>query len=134
MPDLFATDGLTVALGLAAASAFLLHTLLTPQSLVHPILLGRQSDVDRVRKPGESALYRNYGTGLMSRVCTLKNKERKLYTQIICQQLPSRPAEGIKPLLDLVKPDFSSSRSLWGTSVSLPTDFFYISSYTAYNP
>ena len=66
MPDLFATDGLTVALGLAAASAFLLHTLLTLQSLVHPILLGRQSDVDRVRKPGESALYRNYGTGLMS--------------------------------------------------------------------
>ena len=69
MPDLLATDGLTYALGFAAAVAFLLHTYLTPQSLVHPILLGRQSDVERVRQKGESAVYRNYGTGLMGRVC-----------------------------------------------------------------
>lgn len=67
MPDLLATDGLTVVLGLAAAGAFLLHSFFTPQSLVHPILLGRQSDVDRVRTSGESAVYRNYGTGLMAR-------------------------------------------------------------------
>ena len=66
MPSLTETDGLTVVLGIVAAGAFLLHSFLTPQSLVHPILLGRQSDVDRVRKPRESAVYRNYGTGLMS--------------------------------------------------------------------
>lgn len=68
MPDLLSTDSLTVTLGLLAAGAFLLHTFLTPQPLVHPILLGRQSDVDRVRRAGESAVYRNYGTGLMSMV------------------------------------------------------------------
>lgn len=69
MPNLLATDSYTVALGIAALGAYLLNNFLTPQSLVHPILLGRQSDVDRVRKPGESAVYRNYGTGLMGSVC-----------------------------------------------------------------
>ena len=62
------TDDLTILLGLITASIFLLHNLYKPQSLVHPILLGRQSDVGRVRNPGESAVHRNYGTGLMGRV------------------------------------------------------------------
>ena len=62
------TDDLTILLGLITASIFLLHNLYKPQSLVHPILLGRQSDVSRVRNPGESAVHRNYGTGLMGRV------------------------------------------------------------------
>ena len=62
------TDDLTVILGLAAAGLFLLHNLYKPQSLVHPILLGRQSDVSRVRNPRESAIYRNYSTGMMGRV------------------------------------------------------------------
>jgi long-chain acyl-CoA synthetase len=65
------TDDLTVALGLSLAAVFLLGSYLAPQSLVHPILLGRQSDVERVRKPGESAVYRNYGTGLSGRVRSL---------------------------------------------------------------
>ncbi|KAH8117503.1 hypothetical protein DFH11DRAFT_1700279 [Phellopilus nigrolimitatus] len=99
MPDLLATDGLTYFLGFTAAAAFLLHSFLTPQSLVHPILLGRQSDVERVRQAGESAVYRNYGTGLMGR-------------------LPTRPANAIMTLLDFIKPDFSASRSLWSTNIT----------------
>ena len=70
MPDLLATDTLTVPLGIVCAIAFLLHTYLTPQSLVHPILLGRQADVERIRKPGESAIYRSYATGMMGQVCS----------------------------------------------------------------
>jgi len=66
--DYLVTDDLTILLGLIAATVFLLHTFNKPQPLVHPILLGRQSDVARVRNPGESAVYRNYGTGLISRV------------------------------------------------------------------
>jgi long-chain acyl-CoA synthetase len=62
------TDDLTILLGLIAATVFLLNNLYKPQPLVHPILLGRQSDVARVRQSGESAVYRNYGTGLMGRV------------------------------------------------------------------
>lgn len=66
--DYLVTDDLTVLLGLIAATLFLVQNLYKPQPLVHPILLGRQSDTGRVRKPGESAVYRNYGTGLMGRV------------------------------------------------------------------
>ena len=62
------TDDLTVLLGLIAVTVFLLRNLYKPQPLVHPILLGRQSDVGRVRNSKESTLYRNYGTGLMGRV------------------------------------------------------------------
>ena len=76
--DLLATDDLTILLGVVTASIFLLSNLYKPQSLVHPILLGRQSDVSRVRNPGESAVYRYYGTGIMGRVsCTFHSKLRK---------------------------------------------------------
>jgi long-chain acyl-CoA synthetase len=66
--DYLVTDDLTILLGLIGLTVFLLHSLYKPQPLVHPILLGRQSDVAKVRNPGESALYRNYGTGLLGRV------------------------------------------------------------------
>jgi hypothetical protein len=68
LSELLVTDDLTILLGLITASIFLLYNLYKPQSLVHPILLGRQSDVARVRMPGESAVHRNYATGLMGRV------------------------------------------------------------------
>jgi long-chain acyl-CoA synthetase len=68
LSELLVTDDLTILLGLITASLFLLYNLYKPQSLVHPILLGRQSDVARVRMPGESAVHRNYATGLMGRV------------------------------------------------------------------
>lgn len=68
LSDYLITDDLTIILSLVAAGLFLLHNLYKPQSLVHPILLGRQSDVARVRNSGESAVYRNYGTGMMGRV------------------------------------------------------------------
>ena len=66
--DYLLTDDLTILLSLIAATVFLLNNLYKPQPLVHPILLGRQSDVGRARNPGESAIYRNYATGLMGRV------------------------------------------------------------------
>lgn len=68
LSDYVVTDDLTLILSLVAVGLFLLHQLYKPQSLVHPILLGRQSDVARVRDPGESAVYRNYGTGILGRV------------------------------------------------------------------
>jgi long-chain acyl-CoA synthetase len=68
LADYLVTDDLTILLGLIAAAVFLLQSFYRPQPLVHPILLGRQSDVARVRNPGESAVYRNYGTGMMGRV------------------------------------------------------------------
>jgi long-chain acyl-CoA synthetase len=70
-----ATDELTVLLGLVAASTFLLKNLYKPQPLVHPVLLGRQSDASQVRQAGESAIYRNYGTGMMGRVCPIEIRQ-----------------------------------------------------------
>ncbi|KAN0127527.1 acetyl-CoA synthetase-like protein [Lactarius tabidus] len=93
------TDDLTILLGLITASVFLLHNLYRPQSLVHPILLGRQSDVARVRMPGESAVHRNYTTGLMGRFTV-------------------RPAREVMTLLDFIKPESDAPRSLWSTKIS----------------
>lgn len=93
------TDDLTVLLGLIAATVFLLSNLYKPQPLVHPILLGRQSDVGRARNPGESAIYRNYGTGLMGR-------------------FPLRPNKDVHNLVELVRPEVEAPRTLWSTKIT----------------
>ncbi|GLB35348.1 putative AMP-binding enzyme [Lyophyllum shimeji] len=97
--DYLVTDDLTVLLGLIAATVFLLNNLYKPQPLVHPILLGRQSDVGRVRHPGESAVYRNYGTGLMGR-------------------FPLRPTKDVHILADFVRSEVESARTLWSTRLT----------------
>ncbi|EAU88139.1 acetyl-CoA synthetase [Coprinopsis cinerea okayama7 len=97
--DYLVTDDLTILLGLIAATVFLVNNLYKPQPLVHPILLGRQSDVGRARNPGESAVYRNYGTGLMGR-------------------FPIRPGKDVHILLDLVRAETEGPRTLWGTKLT----------------
>ncbi|KAI8998795.1 acetyl-CoA synthetase-like protein [Trametes punicea] len=101
LSDYLVTDDLTVILALVAAGLFLLHNLYKPQALVHPILLGRQSDVARVRNPTESAVYRNYGTGMLGR-------------------FPLRPTKDQQVLLDLVKPEADAPRTLWSTKITNP--------------
>ncbi|KAG6919987.1 hypothetical protein DXG01_013336 [Tephrocybe rancida] len=93
------TDDLTILLGLIAATVFLLNNLYKPQPLVHPILLGRQSDVGRVRNPTESAVYRNYGTGLMGR-------------------FPVRPHKDVHILSDFVRSEVEAARTLWSTRLT----------------
>jgi len=112
------TDDLTILLGLIAIAIFLLESLYKPQPLVHPILLGRQSEVGRVRNAGESALYRNYAVGLMGRV---RSSAFHAFCQVLIVkrtlQFPVRPEKGIHLLSDLVKPDFDTTRTLWSTKV-----------------
>jgi long-chain acyl-CoA synthetase len=111
-----ATDDLTVLLGLSAAALFLLQNLYKPQPLVHPILLGRQSDVAPVRNPSESAVYRNYSTSAMGRVSITASMFSCILTTE--PQLPLRPAAGIQTVIDLVRADVDSPRTLWSTKVS----------------
>ncbi|KAJ7632430.1 acetyl-CoA synthetase [Roridomyces roridus] len=99
--ELLVTDDTTLLLGLIAATVLLLNNLYKAQPLVHPILLGRQSDVARVRNPGESAVYRNYSTGLMGR-------------------FPLRPAKDVHILADLLKADSDAPRTLWSSKISNP--------------
>lgn len=99
LSDYLVTDDLTIVLGIISASVYLLQNLYKPQPLVHPIILGRQSDTSRVRHPGESVVYRNYGTGLMGR-------------------FPIRPDKDVHVVNDLVRPQFESSRTLWSTKIT----------------
>lgn len=93
------TDDLTILLGLVATALFLLHNLYKPQPLVHPILLGRQSDVARVRNPNESAVYRNYSTGMLGR-------------------FPLRPTKDVQTVLDILRPELDAPRTLWSTKIT----------------
>ncbi|KAF8803563.1 hypothetical protein BYT27DRAFT_7195406 [Phlegmacium glaucopus] len=97
--DYLLTDDLTILLSLIAATVFLVNNLYKPQPLVHPILLGRQSDVGRARNPGESAIYRNYGTGLMGR-------------------FPLRPGKDVHIIADFVRPEIEAPRTLWSTKLT----------------
>lgn len=40
-----------------------------PEPLVHPLLLGKQSEVSKVRKEGETGVYRSWATGQDTPVC-----------------------------------------------------------------
>jgi long-chain acyl-CoA synthetase len=62
------TDGLTFTLGAVAAAVFVASKWIEPVSMVPSLILGRQSDASRTRLPGESATWRNYGTGFMSAI------------------------------------------------------------------
>ncbi|PVG02165.1 acetyl-CoA synthetase-like protein [Serendipita vermifera] len=95
------TDEYTVALGIAALTAYFASKILVPPSLVHPLLLGRQSHVAQVRKQNESAIYRNYGTGI--------------------SHLPIAPGKGVVNQVSLLKLDPSTSndeRWLWNKKIT----------------
>ena len=76
-------DVYTVIIGLAL-TAFVTHTLMSSvEPDIHPFILARQSYADRVRNPGESAVYRSpdvhTGGGLRTGL-DVKLKEDKPYT------------------------------------------------------
>ena len=60
----FEIDNLTVFL-LALLLGLLVYNRLfaQPQPLVHPLLLGKQSEPSAVRKEGETGVYRSWATG-----------------------------------------------------------------------
>lgn len=51
--------------------ALMLWQRMKPQSLVHPLMLGKQAEPGPVRKTGESAIYRSWATGHNAPVCPL---------------------------------------------------------------
>ncbi|WWC67281.1 uncharacterized protein I206_101189 [Kwoniella pini CBS 10737] len=57
-------DNLTIILLFLLATLAIYHRFFsTPQPLVHPLLLGKQSDISTVRKSGETGVYRSWATG-----------------------------------------------------------------------
>lgn len=60
----FQIDNLAVALLLVLSILGIYHRYFSaPTPLVHPLLLGKQSDVSSVRRPGETGVYRSFATG-----------------------------------------------------------------------
>jgi len=65
-------DNTTIAL-LSVLLALIVYLRLfsKPQPLVHPLLLGKQSEVSNVRKEGETGVYRSWATGQGTPVCSM---------------------------------------------------------------
>lgn len=65
-------DNTTLTLLAVLASLLIYHRFFsTPYPLVHPLLLGKQSDVSHVRKKNETGVYRSFATSQGSPVSTL---------------------------------------------------------------
>lgn len=56
-------DSTTFLLSSMIVLLYALRSYIQPIPLAHPILLGRQADIGKVRFPRETATYRNYGVG-----------------------------------------------------------------------
>ena len=68
----FEVDNTTIVLLGVVACLLLYHRFFsTPSPLVHPLLLGKQSDVSTVRKKGETGVYRSFATGQGSPVSSV---------------------------------------------------------------
>lgn len=115
-----------------------------PEPLVHPLLLGKQSEVSSVRKQGESGVYRSWATGQGTPVSRCALQTRSLFQsdhrpdmvdkegwycypkgrvgKSADHQLTVRPANALKTVHDIVlapRPGSDgSSRSILGTEVS----------------
>ena len=60
----FDIDNTTLTLLAILAVLLIYHRFFSaPSPLVHPLLLGKQSDVSAVRRKGETGIYRSFATG-----------------------------------------------------------------------
>jgi len=113
-----------------------------PEPLVHPLLLGKQSEVSSVRREGESGVYRSWATGQgtpvshtsirgdaggsvgSQGVVDCRAGKFALSVGLADVQLTVRPANALKTVHDIVQTprpgSDGSSRSILGTEVSFP--------------
>lgn len=59
----FRIDNTTIGLLAMLVGVLLYSRFSRPTPLVHPLLLGKQSEVSNVRKKGETGVYRSFATG-----------------------------------------------------------------------
>lgn len=69
------------------------------EPLAHPLVLGQQSEPSKVRRPTESAIYRNYGVGMY-------------------MPLPTRPKREVQTVNNFVQTDATHERLLFGTKTT----------------
>lgn len=85
----FELDNLSLALLAVLAVLALYHRFFSsPTPLVHTLLLGRQAEPSKVRKTGQSAVYRSWATGQDTPV---SRGEMKLVSAALTLPAPSPP-------------------------------------------
>jgi long-chain acyl-CoA synthetase len=63
MPELEIDNTTIVLLSALVVLLIYLRFFSRPEPLVHPLLLGKQSEVSNVRNEGETGIYRSWATG-----------------------------------------------------------------------
>ncbi|KAF8610857.1 hypothetical protein BDV93DRAFT_503518, partial [Ceratobasidium sp. AG-I] len=71
------------------------------EPLAHPLVLGQQSEPSKVRRPSESAVYRNYGVGMY-------------------MPLPTRPKRDVQTINNFVQTDATHQHLLFGEKITNP--------------
>jgi long-chain acyl-CoA synthetase len=118
---MFEIDNTTIAL-LSALLVLIVYLRLfsKPEPLVHPLLLGKQSEVSNIRKEGETGVYRSWATGQGTPVCSFIPE----YRAMADDQLSVRPASTLKTVKDVVSgPRMGprvDQRCIMDTPVSFP--------------
>ncbi|QRW27276.1 AMP binding enzyme [Rhizoctonia solani] len=69
------------------------------EPLAHPLVLGQQSEPSKVRRPTESAVYRNYGVGMY-------------------MPLPTRPKREVQTINSLIQSEANHERVLFGVKTT----------------
>ncbi|CAE6528586.1 unnamed protein product [Rhizoctonia solani] len=69
------------------------------EPLAHPLVLGQQSEPSKVRRPTESAVYRNYGVGMY-------------------MPLPTRPKREVQTVNNFVQSEANHERVLFGVKIT----------------
>jgi long-chain acyl-CoA synthetase len=96
---MFEIDNTTIALlSILLILIVYLRLFSKPEPLVHPLLLGKQSEVSNIRKEGETGVYRSWATGQGTPVCPLVPEYRVRANG----QLSVRPASTLKTVKDVV--------------------------------
>jgi long-chain acyl-CoA synthetase len=118
---MFEIDNTTIAL-LSVLLILIIYLRLfsKPEPLVHPLLLGKQSEVSDIRKEGETGVYRSWATGQGTPVCSFI----PAYKVKADGQLSVRPASTLKTVKDVVSgPRMGprvDQRCIMDTPVSFP--------------
>lgn len=76
MPELEIDNTTVVLLSALVVLLIYLRFFSRPEPLVHPLLLGKQSEVSNVRNEGETGIYRSWATGQGTPVSVQRQRSR----------------------------------------------------------
>lgn len=112
------SDASLTVLAVAIALGLYIRVFSGATPLVHPLLLGKQSEVSRTRTKGQSGIFRNWATGHGAPVRAdelVKQRESRV-TLMTSLQLSLRPSNALKTIADLLD-QACTARDVYGVQV-----------------